>query len=66
MKRYKVVGSQPIDDGKGGTHVPGTEFSGSPDDFDEAFLTSIGAIEVVEEKTSKRAPKAADGEDDGD
>lgn len=61
-KRYKVVGTQPIDDGTGKSHNPGEEFSADYEVATEEFLVGIGALEVLGAKDEKT--KNAKGKDE--
>lgn len=56
MKRYKVVGEQPVLDNR----MPGDTFDATLPEDQEAFLLQIGAIKVVsnDPKTDKRLSKS--------
>jgi len=51
-KRYKVVGTQPIDD-----HQPGESFTASIPPDKEEFLVAIGGLKILKDEEPKKPEK---------
>lgn len=56
MKRYKHVGTEPIEIG-GKERLPGEEFSAKLDEAQEQYFTEIGALKALRKKPGKAKGK---------